>query len=283
MRDMAEAASRIGKVVHLISGIAGQTNLLALNATIEAARAGEAGRGFAVVAGEVKTLAAQTANATSEIDREISALSGAATAARAAMAEVSQVIGKMDEVTSAIAGAVERQTTTTRELAGSVQAVAGTTDQTAHAMEEVAGVADRAGNVSHEVQRAAARIGQEAEKLLSEVDDFLIMIRDVTGERRGFERVSGNGATVVLHVPGREASNTVLRDLSRGGAALICDHHLDAGAEVEIELPNAGGAVGARVVRSGGGNLALVFRQDAEALARVDRAVHSLTGDARAA
>ena len=64
MRDMAEAASRIGDVVRLISAIAGQTNLLALNATIEAARAGEAGKGFAVVAGEVKTLAAQTAKAT---------------------------------------------------------------------------------------------------------------------------------------------------------------------------------------------------------------------------
>ena len=61
MRGLSEATARIGDVVHLISDIAGQTNLLALNATIEAARAGEAGKGFAVVAGEVKTLAAQTA------------------------------------------------------------------------------------------------------------------------------------------------------------------------------------------------------------------------------
>ena len=40
VRDLSEAAARIGDVVALISTIAGQTNLLALNATIEAARAG---------------------------------------------------------------------------------------------------------------------------------------------------------------------------------------------------------------------------------------------------
>ncbi len=62
---LAAAAQRIGEVVETIDQIAGQTNLLALNASIEAARAGESGKGFAVVAAEVKSLAAQTARASS--------------------------------------------------------------------------------------------------------------------------------------------------------------------------------------------------------------------------
>src|SRR5204863_694055 len=71
VKELNEAAGRIGDVVRLITDIAEQTNLLALNATIEAARAGDAGRGFAVVAGEVKALAGQTAKATEDIAKQI--------------------------------------------------------------------------------------------------------------------------------------------------------------------------------------------------------------------
>jgi methyl-accepting chemotaxis protein len=74
IQGLANAAERIGAVVDLIRSVAAQTNLLALNATIEAARAGDAGKGFAVVAGEVKGLAAQTATATEDIQRQVAAI-----------------------------------------------------------------------------------------------------------------------------------------------------------------------------------------------------------------
>ena len=65
--ELARGAREIGKIVALISSIAGQTNLLALNAAIEAARAGEAGRGFAVVAEEVRNLAEESNKAAQQI------------------------------------------------------------------------------------------------------------------------------------------------------------------------------------------------------------------------
>src|SRR5262245_64397035 len=124
MQGLAENASRISVVVDLIQVIASQTNLLALNATIEAARAGDAGRGFAVVASEVKSLASQTAKATDEISNHISGMQGATQESVAAIKEIGGTIGKISEIASTIASAVEEQGSATQEIARSVQNVA---------------------------------------------------------------------------------------------------------------------------------------------------------------
>jgi methyl-accepting chemotaxis protein len=284
MQGLSDATARIGDVVHLISDIAAQTNLLALNATIEAARAGEAGKGFAVVAGEVKALAAQTAKATAEIGSQIETVRSATSDAVSAMTEIGNIIGKMDEVSAAISAAVEQQNATTREIAGSVQAVSGATSNTAHAMEHVVTVADRAGDISRDVLSGAADIGREAETLRTEVDQFLAAVReDTTEERRRYERVALNGVAASLQAKGKPPVQAAIRNMSRGGAVLVCDWTLPAGAPLDIDLPEAGGVIPARVVRSGGGELAVVFSSDPHILARIDRAFGSLTGKKRAA
>ncbi len=183
VRGLSEAAGQIGDVVRMISDIAGQTNLLALNATIEAARAGESGKGFAVVASEVKQLAAQTARATEQIAAQVSAIQGATQQAVGAVQEVGQAIGRMNEVASAIAAAVEQQGAATREIAGQVAMVAGQTQEAAGAMQQVSDASERAGGNSRSVLAAANDVAQVSDKLRLEVDQFLAAMNAEDEER----------------------------------------------------------------------------------------------------
>lgn len=117
MKYLSAAALKVGGVVELIAAIARQTNLLALNATIEAARAGDAGRGFAVVAHEVKSLATQTANATSEIGEQIAGIQTATLESANVITNIGNSISRISQIASVVAAAIDRQGAVTKDIA----------------------------------------------------------------------------------------------------------------------------------------------------------------------
>jgi methyl-accepting chemotaxis protein len=174
---LSRAAQEIGDVVKLITAIAEQTNLLALNATIEAARAGDAGRGFAVVASEVKSLASQTAKATDEISNHISGMQGATQESVAAIKEIGGTIGKISNIASTIASAVEQQSSATQEIARSVQNVAQGTQEAATNVMHVNRGATETGAASEEVLNSARSLSSESTRLREELDRFMANIR----------------------------------------------------------------------------------------------------------
>jgi methyl-accepting chemotaxis protein len=174
---LSKAASRIGDVVELINTIAGQTNLLALNATIEAARAGDAGRGFAVVASEVKALAEQTARATGEISQQIKGIQDATDESVVAIKEIGGTIGRMSEIASTIASAVEEQGAATQEIARNVQQAAQGTQQVSSNITDVQRGASETGTASSHVFSAAQSLSGESNRLKLEVGKFLSSVR----------------------------------------------------------------------------------------------------------
>jgi methyl-accepting chemotaxis protein len=177
MLSLSEAGQKIGAVVHLINDIASQTNLLALNATIEASRAGEAGKGFAVVASEVKSLAMQTARATDEISTQIVSMQEETKGAVNAIKGISEVVGRMNEISSSISSAVEEQGAATAEISRNAQEAAQGTEKVSSNVASVSQSATETGAAANQVLSAAGELSLQSDNLKSEVQSFLEKIR----------------------------------------------------------------------------------------------------------
>jgi aerotaxis receptor len=151
MNGITQSSRMISEIIGVIDSIAFQTNILALNAAVEAARAGEQGRGFAVVAGEVRSLAHRSAEAAKEIKalitdsvervesgcrqvddagrtmedivtqvQRVSVMIGEINTATveqtSGIAQVSQAIGHIDQVTQQNAALVEQSSAASESL-----------------------------------------------------------------------------------------------------------------------------------------------------------------------
>ncbi len=156
MQEIRNSSHEIGRIIKTIEDIAFQTNILALNAAVEAARAGAAGKGFAVVAGEVRNLAAKSAEASkstsSLIEHSISAvengtqiLDDAAQSIRSTgdrTKNAVELIEHISEASAAQADAVTQVNLGIEQISNVVQTNSATAEQSAAASEELSGQAE---------------------------------------------------------------------------------------------------------------------------------------------
>ncbi|PJG57036.1 methyl-accepting chemotaxis protein [Bradyrhizobium forestalis] len=184
IESLAAATQRIDGVLSLIQAIAEQTNLLALNATIEAARAGDAGRGFAVVAHEVKALAGQTAKATAEISENVAMIQASTRNAVDAVREIGGAVREINEVTSAIAGAVSQQDAATREISSNAQSAAQGNETLVANITSLRDAIGETDTAAASVLTAASSLTGTAQTLSREVEKFFQNLRAGSADGR---------------------------------------------------------------------------------------------------
>ena len=177
MQRLTGSAERIGNMLEAIRAVADRTNLLALNATIEAARAGAAGKGFAVVAQEVKQLAAQTAQATQDIEAEIEAIRAATDDAVAAFSQVAGVIDTVDGVASGVRETLARQEDRIAALTARLDEASGLGSDGDRAAAIIRKARGQAAETGAAVDRLAAIMLEEASRVEDEMKDFLTELR----------------------------------------------------------------------------------------------------------
>jgi hypothetical protein len=235
------AVRRIANVAKLIGDIAAQTNLLALNATIEAARAGDAGKGFAVVAGEVKSLANQTARSTEEITREVEAVRSATESAVVAVDNINARIAELDQISTAVAGAMEQQSVATQEIARTINQSAKSAQQVSTYVNVVSTETGETGKRAEHLNTIAHQVVTGIEKMRQTI---ISSLRTTTKEtdRRANERVEVEWRGEVIS--GGTSTSVEIEDLSEGGARLKLSAPLGAlrtgilrVAELSTDLP----------------------------------------------
>ena len=126
-----------------------------------------------MVANEVKTLATQTAKATDEITSQIGAIQAETLAAVEAIKHITAVISEISEMSSAISGAVEEQSTALHEVVFNVEQAAVGTSEVARNICQVVEAADSTGQMAAGVKSAAGAISDQSEQLRGSVANFL--------------------------------------------------------------------------------------------------------------
>ncbi|OPY15386.1 MAG: Methyl-accepting chemotaxis protein McpA [Syntrophus sp. PtaB.Bin001] len=120
---LSERSQAIGEIISTVNDIADQSNLLAVNAAIEAAKAGDQGKGFAVVAQEVRNLAEQSKQATSQV--------------RTILNEIQKAVGEAVMSTEQETKAVDAGMKQTSEAGDSFRRLADTIEDSAQAATQI--------------------------------------------------------------------------------------------------------------------------------------------------
>ncbi|MDX1456843.1 MAG: methyl-accepting chemotaxis protein [Marinobacter sp.] len=176
---LSEQSQSVGDIVASVSDLAEQSNLLGVNASIEAVKAGEHGKGFSVVAQEVKSLAAQSRQATAQVRTILmdiqKAMSNAVMVVEQSDKSVEggyQQVKASGETIRALAQSIDESSGAALQIASSSQQQLVGMDQIALAMENIKQASQDNVEGTRQSEQAARNLHQLGQRLKERVAQF---------------------------------------------------------------------------------------------------------------
>lgn len=179
--DLSHQTQQVGEITAVVNNLAQQSKMLALNASIEAAKAGEAGKGFAVVATEVKNLAEQSEEATTQVQKILEDIRHAAEKAVMVTEEGTkgvdlgtQLVEQTGDVIRNLNDVIHETSIATQQIESAVRQESAGIEQISAGMNEINQVTTSFVDSVKQTTEAISHLSSIAQKLKSYIDTYKI-------------------------------------------------------------------------------------------------------------
>lgn len=179
--ELSNQTQQIGEITSVVNTLAQQSKMLALNASIEAAKAGEAGKGFAVVAVEVKNLAEQSEQSTSQVQKILEDIRRATEKAVIAMEEGSKgvdlgtnLVEQTGEIVRSLSDVIHETTIATQQIEAAIRQEGIGIEQITAGMNEINQVTSSSVESVKQTTEAIDNLGTIADSLKKYTDTYKV-------------------------------------------------------------------------------------------------------------
>lgn len=176
---LSEQSQSIGEIISAVEHVADQSRLLAVNASIEAVKAGEQGKAFTVVANEIKNMAEQSKQSTSQVRLILTDIQKATDATVLVTEKGSEAVengvkqaGQTGSVIQILGENINQNAKAAVQIEATNKQQAAGFDQIFSAMESINNSIEHCAEIAQKLEKSAQNLHELGKKLKFIVDKY---------------------------------------------------------------------------------------------------------------